>query len=306
MTSRRDFIRIAGMGTGGLLLVNPAMRALSNTFFENGSALAAGTQTMTPTYCEVCFWKCAGWVHKNEEGKIWKITGNDEDQHSNGRFCPRGTGGVGMYYDEDRLKTPMIRTEERGKQVFRESTWDEAFDYIAEKMTAISEKYGPECMALLTHGSGGKYFGNLLKAYGSNAIAAPSYSQCRGPREVAFYTTFGEGVESPERTDIRDTECLVLIGSHLGENMHNGQVQEMSAAIDKGASIITVDPRYSTAASKSKYWLPIKPATDLALLLSWIHVIIYEGYIRVRIISRKIYIWFDQLREHVKNMTPEG
>ncbi|MCF7843095.1 MAG: hypothetical protein K9N11_09645, partial [Lentisphaeria bacterium] len=46
----------------------------------------------TPTYCEVCFWKCAGWVHHNEDGKIWKITGNEEDPHCNGRFCPRGTG----------------------------------------------------------------------------------------------------------------------------------------------------------------------------------------------------------------------
>ena len=63
----------------------------------------------TPTYCEVCFWKCAGWVYKKSEGKIWKIVGNDEDQHCNGRFCPRGTGGVGMYYDEDRLKTPLIQ-----------------------------------------------------------------------------------------------------------------------------------------------------------------------------------------------------
>ena len=62
----------------------------------------------------------------------------------------------------------------------------------------------------------------------------------------------------------------------LGENMHNGQVQEMSDAIDKGATIITVDPRFSTAAGKSKYWLPIKPATDLALLLAWINVIITE------------------------------
>ncbi len=74
----------------------------------------------------------------------------------------------------------------------------------------------------------------------------------------------------------RDTKCLVLIGSHIGENMHNGQVQEMSDAIDKGATIITVDPRFSTAAGKSKFWLPIKPATDIALLLTWIHEIIYN------------------------------
>ncbi|MCK7536084.1 MAG: molybdopterin-dependent oxidoreductase [Marinilabiliales bacterium] len=43
-----------------------------------------------------------------------------------------------MYYDEDRLKTPLIRVDERGKQVFREATWDEALTYIAEKMKEIA------------------------------------------------------------------------------------------------------------------------------------------------------------------------
>ncbi|MGC9343898.1 MAG: molybdopterin-containing oxidoreductase family protein, partial [Bacteroidales bacterium] len=256
------------------------------------------------TYCEVCFWKCAGWIYKTKEGEIWKIIGNDEDQHSNGRFCPRGTGGVGMYTDKDRLKKPLIRTGERGEFKFREASWEEALDMVAENMKKVAEKHGPECIALLTHGSGGAYFGHLLKAFGSTSVAAPSYAQCRGPREVAFTNTFGEGVLSPERTDIRDTKCLVLIGSHIGENMHNGQVQEMSDAIDKGATIITVDPRFSVAAGKSKYWLPIKPSTDLALLLSWIHTLIYEGWYDKDYVERYTY-GFEFLKEHVKNFTPE-
>jgi len=305
MTTRRDFIRITGLGLGGLAMGATGygvVRDLANNP-PRGKDLQIDT-SRTPTYCEICFWKCAGWVYKNEEGRIWKVVGNEEDQHSNGRFCPRGTGGPGMYYDKDRLKTPLIRTGKGGKQTFREATWDEALDYVADRMKKIAEEHGPECMALLTHGSGGKYFSTLIRAYGSASIAAPSYAQCRGPREVAFQTTFGEGVLSPERTDIRDTSCLVLIGSHLGENMHNGQVQEMSDAIDKGASIITVDPRYSIAASKSKYWLPIKPATDLALLLAWIHVIIYEErYDRVYV--ERHTFGFEQLKEHVRTMTPE-
>lgn len=258
----------------------------------------------TPTYCEVCFWQCAGWVYKNDSGEIQKITGNDDDPHCNGRFCPRGTGGVGMYHDEDRLKTPLIRTSERGKDTFREATWDEAFDYIAEKLKKIAAEHGPECVALFTHGSGGAHFGHLLKAFGSATISAPSFAQCRGPREVAFITTFGDIIYSPERTDIRDTRCLVLIGSHLGENMHNGQVQEMSDAIDKGATIITVDPRYSTAASKSKYWLPIKPATDIALLLAWINVLIENEWYDKEYVE-KYTTGFEQLKAHVQPFTPE-
>jgi thiosulfate reductase/polysulfide reductase chain A len=209
-----------------------------------------------------------------------------------------------MYYDEDRLKTPLIRTEERGKQVFREATWDEAFEYIASKMNQISEKYGPESMALFSHGSGSGYLTTLMKAFGSANIAEPSYAQCRGPRDEAFMWTFGEEAYSPEITDIRDTKCLVLIGSHVGENMHNGQIQEMSDAIDKGATIITVDPRYSTAAGKSKYWLPIKPATDIALLLTWIHEIIYNETYDKKYVEQYC-TGFDQLKEHVKTFTPE-
>ncbi len=306
MKSRRQFLKISSLSAAGLVFGGGLLETFADNLLKNNQSYFKGPYdfTRTPTYCEVCFWKCAGWVHKDENGRIKKIIGNDDDPNCNGRFCPRGTGGVGMYFDEDRLKTPLIRTEERGKQSFREATWDEAFDYIASKMNKIKEEHGPECTALFTHGSGGKYFGNLLKGFGSNNIAAPSYAQCRGPREVAFIATFGQGIDSPENTDIRDTKCLVLIGSHLGENMHNGQVQEMSDAIDKGTTIITVDPRFSTVAGKSKHWLPIKPSTDIALLLSWMNVIITEGLYDKEYIEKYAF-GFEQLKAHVQSYTPE-
>jgi thiosulfate reductase/polysulfide reductase chain A len=302
MTNRRDFIKISALGFGAAAIGTPALRAMANTITKSDKFAEL---TRTPTYCEVCFWKCAGWVYKNEKGDIQKIIGNDDDQHCNGRFCPRGTGGVGMYYDTDRLTHPLMRvTDAQGNQTYRKASWDEALDFISKKLKTIAEKHGPECVALFSHGSGGKYFGNLLKAYGSNNITAPSYAQCRGPREVAFIATYGEGVDSPEKTDIRDSKCLVLIGSHLGENMHNGQVQEMSDAIDKGATIITVDPRYSTAASKSKHWLPIKPSTDIALMLAWMNVIIEEKLFDEDYIDQYTF-GFEQLKAHVKRYTPE-
>lgn len=306
MKSRRQFIKISSLSAAGLIFGGGLLESFANNLVKENKSYFKGPFDFkrTPTYCEVCFWKCAGWVYKDDNGRIKKIVGNDLDPNCNGRFCPRGTGGVGMYYDEDRLKTPLIRTEERGKQTYREASWDEAFEYIASKMKQIKKEYGPESTALFTHGSGGKYFGTLLKAFGSNNIAAPSYAQCRGPREVAFISTFGQGINSPENTDIRDTKCLVLIGSHLGENMHNGQVQEMSDAIDKGATIITVDPRFSTVAGKSKHWLPIKPATDNALLLAWMNVLINEELYDKEYVEKYTF-GFEQLKDHVQRYTPE-
>ncbi|HVN58733.1 MAG TPA: molybdopterin-dependent oxidoreductase [Bacteroidales bacterium] len=304
MTNRRQFIKISVAGAGFMATGAGTMKAMELISQPGNTGSLNLDLKRTPTYCEVCFWKCAGWVYKKSNGKIWKIIGNDQDQHCNGRLCPRGTGGVGMYNDNERLRTPLLRTAERGKQIFREATWDEAFDYIAGRMKEISVKYGPSSMALFTHGSGSSYFTTLLKAYGSENIAEPSYAQCRGPRDDAFFATFGEEAYSPEITDIRNTKCLVLIGSHIGENMHNGQIQEMSDAIDNGATIITVDPRFSTAAGKSKYWLPIKPSTDIALLLAWMHEIIYNEYYDKKYVD-KYCTGFDQLREHVKNFTAE-
>ncbi len=97
---------------------------------------------------------------------------------------------------------------------------------------------------------------------------------------------------------------LFLIGSHLGENMHNTQVQEFSRAVEKHASIIVVDPRFSVAASKAKYYLPIKPGTDMALLLAWMSVIVNEKLYDADYIS-KYGIGFEQFAAEVSQYTPE-
>jgi len=303
-TSRRDFIKISALGAGGLALANPVMNWVPGFLPKEHKPLDESKAKRFPTFCEVCFWKCAGFTYLNDKGEIQKIIGNENDPHSNGRFCPRGTGGVGMYNDNDRLKKPLLRVFENGENKFKEVSWEVALDYIADKMKGIAKEHGPESMALLYHASSGSYFKHLLKAYGTKNIAKPSYAQCLGPREAGFVATYGAGISSPEPTDVKNTKCLVLIGNHVGENMHNGYVQEVSEAIDRGASIITVDPRFSTIASKSKYWLPIKPATDIALLLSWMHVLIYENLYDKKYIEQYAF-GFDELKAHVKNFTPE-
>jgi len=305
-TSRRKFIKISALGLGGVAATTGALNAFgANSYLDDlVKQKVSKTFKRTPTYCEVCFWKCAAWTYTNEEGEIKKIIGNEDDTHSYGRLCPRGTGGVGMYNDGDRLKTPLIRTTVNGEETFRKASWEEALDLIASKFKSVKETHGPESFALIKHGAPGSHLEHLFKAYGSDTIAEPAYAQCRGPRETGFKSTFGSWVGSPEPTDIRDTKCLVLIGSHIGENMHNSQVQEMSDAIDNGATIITVDPRLSTAASKSTHWLAIKPATDIALMLSWMNVLIEEDLYDKEYVE-KYGLGFDELKNHVRQYTPE-
>ncbi|MDJ0872768.1 MAG: molybdopterin-dependent oxidoreductase [Gammaproteobacteria bacterium] len=295
---RRDFIKLSSFAGAGAAVAPALLSGCSEQ-----QAPGAGDVTATPTICDICFWRCAGQVYK-EDGQPWKVVGNPQDLHSGGRLCTRGSGGLGSYMDPDRLKTPLKRTTKNGRQTFQAISWDEALDYIAERMKKVATEHGADRIALFSHGSGGAHFKHLMKAFGSDTYAAPSFAQCRGPRDVGFQLTYGEGVGNPDRTDMEHSRCIVLIGSHLGENLHNSQVQTFTQALAKGATIITVDPRFSVAASKSRYWLPIKPGTDIALLLAWMHVLIGEELYDRDYIQRHAH-GFEELVRHVNPFTPE-
>ncbi|MBI2391882.1 MAG: molybdopterin-dependent oxidoreductase [Deltaproteobacteria bacterium] len=271
--SRRRFLSLSA---GTLAAAAAAKLAFTRSASAARPTIDPGTDgRIVSSICEVCFWKCGIDAHVQGD-RLIKITGNPRHPLSNGRLCPRGAAGVGLGYDPDRLVKPLMRVGARGRDEFRPVSWDEALGFVANKLDEIRKKYGPEAVALFNHGAGASWFKHLLSAYGTANFGAPSFAQCRGPRDVAFDLTFGAEPGSPEVLDIGSSDCLVLIGSHLGENMHNTQVQDFAEAVARGADIIVVDPRFSTAASKAKTWMPIRPGTDTALLLAWIHVIVGE------------------------------
>jgi thiosulfate reductase/polysulfide reductase chain A len=298
--SRRRFLKITGTGAGvaaaaGTLGSLPILRAAKGP-------VEKGIRTV-PTFCDLCFWKCNA-IATVRDGVLWKIEGHPDDPLSRGRLCPRGTGGVGAHFDPDRLRSPLLRASVRGEERWTEVTWDEALSHVADKMQKIKAEHGPEAVALFAHGIGGTFLKHTLRAFGSPNSAAPSFAQCRGPRDVGFELTFGEAIGSPERTDIRNARCLVLVGSHLGENMHNTQVQEFADAVGSGATIIVADPRFSIAASKAKHYLPVKPGTDLALLLAWMNVLVREGlYDRDYVAAHGF--GFEAFAAEVQPFTPE-
>jgi len=85
-------------------------------------------------------------VHNN---RIVKVTGNkDYVQPNEGSLCVKGRFGMDFVNDPSRLKTPLIRKEKGGD--FTEATWDEAYDFIADSLTEIKKKNGPDSIAGLS------------------------------------------------------------------------------------------------------------------------------------------------------------
>jgi len=253
--------------------------------------------------CEMCFWRC-GILAEVQDGRVLKVEGNPDHPLTHGRICARGNAGTGLTYDPDRLKFPMLRTGARGEGKFKRVSWDEALDFLATRLREIKQKHGPESVAMFPHGVAATFFRTLMKAYGSPNQAEPAFAQCRGPREVGYALTFGRGLGSPEPVDLDETKLIVLIGSHIGENVFTSQVTQFAGALERGAKLIVVDPRLSTAAAKADWWLPIRPGTDIALLLAWLNVLITEGGYDHDYITRYA-SGFGKLARHVKEFTPE-
>ena len=186
--SRRRFLKIsaATFGAGAAATQIPPLTHLAH------AAAPPGEVKTVATFCEMCFWRCAG-IASVRDGKVWKFEGNPIDPQSRGRLCPRGSGAPGAINDPDRLRTPLIRTGERGKQAWKTATWDEALTHVADRMQKIKGAHGPESIAMLYHGIGVRFIQHVLKSYGCINMAGASFAQCRGPRDVGFYADLRPG-----------------------------------------------------------------------------------------------------------------
>ncbi len=297
--SRRSFLKISGtVGTGAAVGLSASTSKAKAAEKEKPQKIER-----IPTTCEQCFWRC-GIIATVKDGVLVNIEGNPLHPNNRGKICARGNAGVALVYETDRLKNPMIRSGERGSGKWKEVSWKEALDYTAENLLAVAKKYGVEANALFSHGASGYFISDLYKFWGSPNSAAPSFAQCKGSRDVGYELTYGESIGSPERLDLANAKVITLIGSALGENIHTGQIIDFTNGLANGAQVIAVDPRFSTAAGKAKWWLPIKPGTDTALVLAWINQVIqYKGYDENFV--RSSTTGFAELAGHVKDFTPE-
>jgi len=94
------------------------------------------------TTCPYCGVGCQLDLHV-KDGRIVKVTGTEGASPNKGRLCVKGRYGYDFIYSGDRLKTPLIR--ENGE--FREASWDEALDLVANRLKEIRDKHGPDVIA---------------------------------------------------------------------------------------------------------------------------------------------------------------
>ncbi|WP_022850880.1 molybdopterin-containing oxidoreductase family protein [Limisalsivibrio acetivorans] len=273
--SRRRFIQ--GTAAAGAALASVSSLSSFRLMAESGETASGSLGvTYSQNWCEMCFWKC-GLTARTVNGRVEKLEGQPDCPANNGKLCAKGNSGVFQLYDKDRLKTPLIRTGERGSGEFRKATWEEALQYVADNTSKLVDTYGEETVTLFAHGSGEHSFIELMHIIGTPNVCIPSYAQCLGSREIGWALTYGKPCGGKEPVDSVNAKCIMLLGRNIVEALHVGELQDFIEGVHRGAHVIYVDPRYNKTAAKANQFMMIKPGTDSALLMGMIHHILYKG-----------------------------
>lgn len=253
--------------------------------------------------CGMCSVRCPIEVHV-KDGKIVWIQGNPNDKTMGTSLCAKGSSALSLeYMDDDRPKGPMIRDGERGSGKWREVSWDEALDYVGNKLKEIIEKYGGKGVILSDRGGP---FSDFRKAF-LRAIGSPNYTNhdtlCRRNIQHASLSLFGLA-HKKWVFDIANTKHIVLYGRNICETLQVKEVKQFINALDKGAKCTYIDPRVTITASKATRYWQIRPNTDYALNLSLLNVILYNELYDKEFVNRWV-IGLDEIKEKVKDYTPK-
>lgn len=238
-----------------------------------------------------------------EKERVTFLEGNPHVPGMAGSLCPRGVSGIALLNDEQRVKQPMIRTGERGSGQWRKAGWDEALDYITDKLKTIIDKYGARSIAM---GERVQVSTHVSQAF-MQAIGSPNHfthdACCRGSNRTATSSLLGCTVTdlSPDYANCRH---IILYGHNLMEAIKVKETKNLVAAIERGTKVTYIDPRVTVTATKAHRYMMIRPGTDLALNYALIHVIIKEELYDAAYVARWVK-GFSELKDFVQPYTPE-
>ena len=238
-----------------------------------------------------------------ENGRVTNLRGFEHDPDPS----PIGPGIVDVLDGPTRITAPMVRKswleggpgtagDKRGSDAFVEVTWEEANRLVAAELTRVRSTHGNRAIYAGSYGwaSAGRFhhaqsqlkrFLNCIGGYtGSKNTYSFAAAEVLVPHVLGTFrghldtTTSWESIAS-------DCDLFVAFG---GVPLKNGQISQggtgahvqkdgLLAAHEAGVDFVNISPLCSDLLTQvDGDWLPIRPNTDVALMLSLAHVLLGE------------------------------
>jgi formate dehydrogenase major subunit len=284
--------------------------------------------------CPYCGVGCAITYHVDEERGAIAFAEGREQPGNRGRLCVKGRYGWDYAASAQRLTVPLIRTtypkgalseDVRGEgsgrrkkpgglvdydQVmphFREATWEEALDLVAERLKAIHADGGPGAIAgfgsAKCSNEEAYLFQKLIRAgFGTNNVDHCT-RLCHASSVAALLEGVGSGAVSTTYGDIVNADVAMLCGTNTTAN-HPVASSFFKQARRRGTKLIVVDPRRERIAEHADYVCQIKPGTDVAFFNGLLHEIIRLGLVDREFIAERV-TGYGDLAKTVREYPPE-
>lgn len=259
-----------------------------------------GKGKVVKTVCNMCYLRCGLDVYV-DDGRITRIAPMKE--HPFNTLCPRAEAIIEWVYSPERITSPLRKVN--GKWI--EISWDEAFEFICDKLTKIKEEYGARALVTYTGiAFAGCYdvravIGRFCDLYGTpNLTRGASY--CHWVRVIGRSLTLDYDV-AELYSDFANSNCVLIWGANPDQSGHI-PAAAIRVAKKRGAKLIVIDPRVIPLAKEADIHAQIRPNTDGALALGLLNVVIAEELYDKSFVDNWT-IGFEQLAEHVKGYPPE-
>lgn len=250
------------------------------------------------TTCPYCGTGCNFYLQV-VDGHIVGVVPCKTDPISLGRLCIKGFNAHAFVQHPDRLKHPMAKKD----GAMRPVSWDEALDLLVSEIKRIKEKHGPDSIAVLASAKCTNEENYLIQKFARAVIGTNNVDHCARLCHASTVTgllySFGSGAMTNTIPEFDNADCILVTGSNTLE-AHPMIGARMLRGLERGAKIITVDPRDTPLSRLATIKLNQKPGSDIAWINGMIKVIMDEGLVDDEFVRTRT-TDFDKLKDVVKD-----
>ena len=217
----------------------------------------------TTTPCPYCACGCSLTIG-SKDGEVTRVFSDPDRGPSDGNLCVKGRFGWDFVNHPDRIKTPLLRVN----GTFKETSWEEALRYVAQKLETFKDQYGPEAIAGVasTRLTNEEYY--LLEklfrsAIGTHQIVQSGDESGRGLAE-GLAKTLGMAASTSSIREIRNADCLLVVGV---DPMHTHPIikNEIQLALRRNKAQLIVLGSYDISLTQVTSTSPLFPSSIMLL-----------------------------------------
>jgi len=221
-------------------------------------------------------------------------------------LCVKGRFGLDFTTHPRRLIKPLIRDIETGE--FRESSWDEALDYVAQRLTKIVKQNGGDSIATYACAKATNEDNYVFQKWVRAILHTNNIDHCarlcHAGSVMGLQLALGSSAMSNSIAEMEHLDTFIVTGSNTTETHPVISLFLKKAVRQNGAKLIVIDPRQIELTDFATLWLRQKPGTDVAVFQAMAHVIVKEKLYDEAFIKQRTEDFTDYV-ESLEECTPE-